>query len=270
VAQPCRLLSDARPQSSPASFFTATWLILKPCFAMRSATAHHKEVRGLLSDERFSVDSTQVAAWASMKSFRAKDSRGRNGERDFHGETRSNDTHASTTDPEARLYRKGKGKEAKLSYIGNALTENHHGLVVEAELGTATGTIEREAAMTMVVPHSPGSRSARLPVHPPRQRCHRAAQRDDRTMFQGLSTSCVAGFGGSSSNGPTGYLDASRCSPSTTRAMRPAGSASPAVPRGAGRRGRPDPYRLATDELLLAVPPAMDCERRTQCSPSCT
>src|SRR6202042_1321273 len=112
---------------------------------------NHKEVRGLLSDEHFSVDGTQVAAWASMKSFRAKDgsdeppSGGRNGERDFHGETRSNDTHASTTDPDARLYRKGKGKEAKLSYIGNALTENRHGLVVEAELGSATGTIEREA-----------------------------------------------------------------------------------------------------------------------------
>jgi transposase len=87
---------------------------------------NHKEVRGLLSDEHFSVDGTQVAAWASMKSFRAKDgsdeppSGGRNGERDFHGETRSNDTHASTTDPDARLYRKGKGKEAKLSYVGNA------------------------------------------------------------------------------------------------------------------------------------------------------
>jgi hypothetical protein len=124
---------------------------------------NHKEVRGLLSGEHFSVDGTQVAAWASMKSFRAKDgsdeppSGGRNGERDFHGETRSNDTHASTTDPDARLYRKGKGKEAKLSYIGNALTENRHGLVVEAELGSATGTIEREAAMTMVVRHSPGS-----------------------------------------------------------------------------------------------------------------
>jgi hypothetical protein len=59
---------------------------------------------------------------------------GRNGEHDFHGETRSNDTHASTTDPDARLYRKGKGKEAKVSYIGNALIENRHGLVVEAEL----------------------------------------------------------------------------------------------------------------------------------------
>jgi hypothetical protein len=83
--------------------------------------------------------------------------RGRNGERDFHGETRTNDTHASTTDPDARLYREGKGKEAKLSYIGNALTENRHELVVEAELGSATGTIEREAAVTMVVRHSPGS-----------------------------------------------------------------------------------------------------------------
>ena len=129
---------------------------------------NHKEVRGLLSDEHFSVDGTQVAAWASMKSFRAKDgsdeppSRGRNGERDFHGETRSNDTHASTTDPDARLYRKGKGKEAKLSYIGNALTENRHGLVVEAELGSATGTIERDAGVTMVVRHSPGSRRLNL------------------------------------------------------------------------------------------------------------
>ena len=133
-----------------------------------AALLNHKEVRGLLSDEHFSVDGTQVAAWASMKSFRAKDgsdeppSGGRNGERDFHGETRSNDTHASTTDPEARLYRKGKGKEAKLSYVGNALTENRHGLVVEAELGSATGTIEREAAMTMVVRHSPGSRRLTL------------------------------------------------------------------------------------------------------------
>jgi hypothetical protein len=129
---------------------------------------NRKEVRGLLSDEHFSVDGTQVAAWASMKSFRAKDgsdeppSSGRNGERDFHGETRSNDTHASITDPQARLYRKGKGKEAKLSYIGNALTENRHGLVVEAELGSATGTIEREAALTMVARHSPGSQRLTL------------------------------------------------------------------------------------------------------------
>src|SRR5271166_3865305 len=77
----------------------------------------HKELRGLLSDEHFSVDGTQIAAWASMKSFKAKDGSsdppgpGRNGERDFHGEKRCNATHASTTDPEAQLYRKGPGKE---------------------------------------------------------------------------------------------------------------------------------------------------------------
>ena len=133
-----------------------------------AALLNHKEVRGLLSDEHFSVDGTQVAAWASMKSFRAKDgsdeppSEGRNGERDFHGEKRGNDTHASTTDPEAKLYRKGNGKEAKLSYIGNAMTENRYGLVVEAELGAASGTIERKAAQTMIVRYSPGSRRITL------------------------------------------------------------------------------------------------------------
>ena len=123
---------------------------------------NHRQVRALLSDEHFSVDGTQIAAWASMKSFAAKDgsseppSQGRNGERDFHGEKRTNDTHASTTDPEAKLYRKGKGKEAKLSFVGNAMTENRHGLVVETELGEASGTIEREAAKTMVTRYSPG------------------------------------------------------------------------------------------------------------------
>jgi hypothetical protein len=85
---------------------------------LKAEVAHKfPEVRGLLSDEHFSVDGTQVAAWASMKSFRAKDgsdeppSGGRNGERDFHGETRSNDTHASTTDPEARLYPRAKARK---------------------------------------------------------------------------------------------------------------------------------------------------------------
>jgi len=87
---------------------------------------------------------------------------GRNGERDFHGEKRTNETHASTTDPEAKLYRKGKGKEAKLSFLGNAMTENHHGLVVETELGEASGTIEREAAKTMVARYSPGARRITL------------------------------------------------------------------------------------------------------------
>jgi len=123
----------------------------------------HKEVRALLSDEHFSVDGTQVQAWASMKSFVAKDgsseppSSGRNGERDFHGEKRSNDTHASATEPEAKLYRKGKGKEAKLSYIGNVMTENRNGFVVEAELRQVSGTIEREAATAMIARYSPGA-----------------------------------------------------------------------------------------------------------------
>jgi transposase len=116
----------------------------------------HKELRGLLSDEHFSVDGTQIAAWASMKSFKAKDGSsdppgsGRNGERDFHGEKRSNATHASSTDPEAQLYRKGRGKEAKLSFI------------VAATLTKATGTAEREAAEEMIVRHSPGARRITL------------------------------------------------------------------------------------------------------------
>jgi hypothetical protein len=103
-----------------------------------------------------------------MKSFRAKDGSddppgsGRNGERDFHGEKRSNATHASSTDPEAQLYRKGRGKEAKLSFMGHALMENRSGLIVAATLTKATGTAERAAAETMIVRHSPGVRRLTL------------------------------------------------------------------------------------------------------------
>jgi transposase len=123
----------------------------------------HKELRGLLSDEHFSVDGTQIAAWASMKSFKAKDGSGgppgpgRNSERDFHGEKPSNATHVSTTDPEAQLYRKGRGKEAKLSFMGHTLMENRNGLIVAAALTKATGTAERTAAEEMIVRHSPGA-----------------------------------------------------------------------------------------------------------------
>jgi transposase len=128
----------------------------------------HKELRGLLSDEHFSVDGTQIAAWASMKSFKATDGSsdppgsGRNGERDFHGEKPSNATHASSTDPEAQLYRKGRGKEAKLSFMGHALMENRSGLIVAATLTKATGTAEREAAEAMIVRRSPGARRITL------------------------------------------------------------------------------------------------------------
>jgi transposase len=128
-----------------------------------AAVLAHPQVKPLLSDEHFSVDGTLIEAWASLKSFRAKDggdeppSPGRNGERDFHKDTRSNDTHASTTDPEAKLYRKGRGKEAKLCFMGHALMENRHGLVVQADATEANGTAERKAALEMIDGHAPGT-----------------------------------------------------------------------------------------------------------------
>jgi transposase len=127
------------------------------------AVLRHPKVKRFLSDEHFSVDGTLVEAWASMKSFRAKDGSdeppgpGRNGERDFHNETRSNDTHASTTDPDAKLYKKAQGREAKLCFMGHALIENRHGLVVQADATQATGKAEREAALTMINRHAPGT-----------------------------------------------------------------------------------------------------------------
>ncbi len=110
----------------------------------------------LLSDEHFSVDGTLIQAWASMKRFRPKDGGGsgpgpgRNSERDFHGEKRSNDTHASETDPEARLYRKSRGQGAQLCYQSHILMENRNGLIVDHELTPASGTGERTAAVDMV------------------------------------------------------------------------------------------------------------------------
>jgi transposase len=114
------------------------------------------QVKPLLSDEHFSVDGTLIEAWASMKSFRPKDgsgeppAEGRNGERDFHGEKRSNETHASTTDPEARLYKRAKGQAAQLCHMGHVVTENRHSLVVAASTTLATGTAERQAAEAMI------------------------------------------------------------------------------------------------------------------------
>lgn len=108
----------------------------------------------LLSKEHFSVDGTLIEAWASIKSLRPKDGPhppvGRNQERDFHGEKFSNETHVSTTDPEARLYKKSKNKESRMSYLGHALMENRNGLIVNGVVTQATGTAEREAAMEMV------------------------------------------------------------------------------------------------------------------------
>lgn len=114
------------------------------------------QVKKLLSSEHFSVDGTLIDAWASMKSFRPKDGSGeppapgRNGERNFHNEKRSNETHASTTDPDARLYRKADGRESRLCFMGHVLMENRNGLAVDAALTHATGTAEREAALVML------------------------------------------------------------------------------------------------------------------------
>lgn len=111
--------------------------------------------RALLSDEHFSVDGTLIEAAAGHKSFRPKDEPptgggGATGGADFKGERRRNDTHQSTTDPDARLYRKGNSQEARLCYLGHVLMENRNGLVVAAELTLASGTAERDAALVLV------------------------------------------------------------------------------------------------------------------------
>ena len=125
--------------------------------AFFQAVLQQARERDLLSDEHFTVDGTLLEAWASLKSFQRKDAKGApppddpgNATVDFHGETRSNQTHASKTDPEAKLARKGKGKEAKLSYNGNLLVENRNGLIVNTEVFEANGTAERDAALVML------------------------------------------------------------------------------------------------------------------------
>ena len=122
-------------------------------------------VAGLISDEHFTVDGTLLEAWASLKSFQPKDKQDGpppddtgNPTVDFHGQKRSNDTHESKTDPDALLARKGKGKEAKLSYNGDLLIENRNGLIVNAELLQANGRAERDAALVMLEQLAGGGR----------------------------------------------------------------------------------------------------------------
>ena len=127
-----------------------------------AAVLAQPKVKQLLSSDHFSVDGTLIEAWASMKSIKPKGDPGeppapgggRNAEADFHGQKRSNDTHASTTDPDARLYRKGKGKETKLCFIGHGLMENRYGLLVDACLTLADGHAERVAALHMIEPRA--------------------------------------------------------------------------------------------------------------------
>jgi len=122
------------------------------------------QVKRLLSNDHFSVDGTLLKAWASMKSFRPKDGSGdppedgRNGERNFRQEKRSNETHSSTTDPDAKLYRKGNGQESRLCFMGHVLMENRNGIAVAGDVTRATGRAERETALDLIDRHRPGRR----------------------------------------------------------------------------------------------------------------
>jgi transposase len=132
-----------------------------------SAVISEARRRKLLSEDHFTVDGTLLEAWASLKSFRPKDGGETNGSGennpsvDFHGERRTNDTHQSTTDPEARLARKGPGKEARLCLAGHVLMENRTGLVVDVIITQATGTAERDTALDMLE-RVPGKRRITL------------------------------------------------------------------------------------------------------------
>ena len=130
--------------------------------AFFDAVGRQARAAGLLSDEHFTVDGTQLEAWASLKSFRPRtgpegpppDDPG-NPTVNFHGERRRNDTHQSTTDPQARLYRKGSGREVTLAYLGHVLLDNRHGLVANVCVTAATGTAERAAAAWMLAASAP-------------------------------------------------------------------------------------------------------------------
>src|SRR5689334_4139207 len=123
-----------------------------------SRVVEQAQTKGLTSDEHFTVDGTLLEAWAGAKSFQLKEGKSSppsdddlgNPTVNFRGERRSNETHESKTDPEALLARKGEGKESKLSYTGNLLVENRHGLIVDAEVFQANGTAERDAALVML------------------------------------------------------------------------------------------------------------------------
>ena len=126
----------------------------------------HPAVKPLLSDEHFSVDGTLIEAWASHKSFRPRDGSHPGDGEQFRGHRRKNDTHQSTTDPQARLYRKADGREARLSYMGHVVMENRNGLAVAGTVSEANGTAERRASETML------KRKAR--------RCHRITVGEDK------------------------------------------------------------------------------------------
>ena len=148
-----------------------------------------EHAKPFMSDEHFTVDGTLIEAWASQKSFRRKNGKGNppgaSGEVDFHGDKRKNKTHESTADPDARLLKKSKGSEAKLSYLGHVLMENRNGLLVQTFLMEANGRAERDAALLMAevafffwqgeilrttILHVVGSQRGKKPGRAPRSR----------------------------------------------------------------------------------------------------
>jgi transposase len=131
--------------------------------AQRFFAEVNRQAKKFMSDEHFTVDGTLIQAWASQKSFRPKDGDGPGDGTNFHGQKRSNKTHESTTDPDARLYRKSYGKESKLSYLGHALVENRNGLIAAAMVTHADGFAERDAALLMLRSKQMG-RSRRITV----------------------------------------------------------------------------------------------------------
>src|ERR1700751_1729315 len=131
--------------------------------AQRFFAEVNRQAKKFMSDEHFTVDGTLIQAWASQKSFRPKDGDGPGDGTNFHGQKRSNKTHASTTDPDARLYRKSYGKESKLSYLGHALVENRNGLIAAAMVTHADGNAERDAALLMLQKKQQG-RARRITV----------------------------------------------------------------------------------------------------------
>jgi hypothetical protein len=156
-------ITDAAWDASTFSKHRADLLEQRVVHEFFAAVLAEAKRRQLLSADHFTVDGTLLEAWASLKSFQPRApptdgddgappaaAEGKNPDVDFHGEKRSNATHQSTTDPEARLAKKGKGKEAKLCFLGNVLMENRHGLVVDVETTLATGIGEVEAALAML------------------------------------------------------------------------------------------------------------------------
>jgi len=124
--------------------------LLTSAVAQRFFAEVNQQARRFMSDEHFTVDGTLIQAWAGQKSFRSKDGCDEDDGSNFHGQKRTNDTHQSTTDPDARLYKKSYGKESKLSYLGHALVENRNGLIAAAMVTHADGYAERDAALLML------------------------------------------------------------------------------------------------------------------------